>query len=123
MPKRKRSFGNEDINFSYTAGQAGGDGVLFNVKDISKDHGTFPDIRITYGIKEFLLTGNLKETDEIYQQRVANISGLAAMRLKTSKDKWFVSMYIIIANNKKTVWACADTTSRPAIHLMFPDEY
>ena len=123
MSKRKRLFNPEDIIFSYTAKDAERDEVLFNIKEILRDSGIFPTIRITGGIKEFLLSGDLKETDEFYRQRVVNISVLAVRKLKSTKDRRFASFDVIVLDRKKTVWACVDTTSGPAIHLMFPDEY
>jgi len=123
MSKSKKIFNPDDIIYSYTAEDAERDEVLFNVKEILKDYGIFPVIRITSGIKEFLLLGDLKETDETYRRRVVNISALAVKQLKNSKNNWFASFNVIVAEIQKTVWACVDTTSGPAIHIMLPEEY
>lgn len=61
------------------------------------------ELHITFNerAQEFLLSGDLKETDEFYRQRLVNISVLAVRQLKSSKDRWFASLNVIVAERQK----------------------
>ena len=111
----------DDIIYSYSAEDAERDGILHNIKHILENEGI--TVRITPGIKDYLLTGDLQETDRIYRNRVREIAQIAITELKKTRGDWFAQFKLEIDNYSKKVWACVDTTSGPAIHIMFPEEY
>ena len=62
----------DDVIYSYSAEDAERDGILHNIMHILENEAV--TVRITAGIKDYLLTGDLEETDRIYRNRVREIA-------------------------------------------------
>jgi hypothetical protein len=111
----------DDIIYSYTAEDAESDEILHNITNLL--HNQSVTVRITSGIKDYLLVGDLEEMDEIYITRVREIAKLAITKLRNSEGDWFSTFKFDIEKSSAEIWACVDTTSGPAIHIMLPEEY
>jgi hypothetical protein len=111
----------DDIIYSYTAEDAESDGILHNITNILANDAV--TVRITSGIKDYLLSGDLEETDESYKARVREIAHLAITKLKNSDGDWLATFKFKVEKSHAEVWACVDTTSGPAIHILFLEEY
>jgi hypothetical protein len=112
--------------YSYTAKQAVEDGVLIEVnQELSKEAGYRWPVRITQGVSSLATpTEHEQRQGQSFAGRLWDILWMARVAISSVDSHEHVAPFDI-AFGRKTVrlWACLDTTSGPAIHVITPQEY
>jgi len=112
--------------YSYTAEQAIEDGILIEIApELSKKAGYRWPVRITQGVS------SLATPTEQEQQQGQNLTGrlwdilwvAKAMISNADPRDRIIPFDMTLGKRMARLWACLDTTSGPAIHIITPEEY
>ena len=116
----------EPIIYKYTAEQAKADGLLIEVDPpLRKEAGYRWPVRITTGVAT-LVTPEEEEVEEgqSLNGRLWDTLHMARIAISNADRREFVVPFeVILGGQTETLWACLDTTSGPAIHIIRPEEY
>lgn len=112
--------------YRYTAEQALADGALLEVDpQLRREAGYRWSVRITRGVAS-LLVPEEKERNEGQSQegRLWDVLWMARIAIDNADDRETIAPFeMILGKNTITLWACLDTTSGPAIHIIRPEEF
>jgi hypothetical protein len=114
------------IIHTYSAEQAVADGVLVDVeRELREEMGFRWPVRLSQNVagmvdpsKEDRLMGQSKEG------RLWDLLFVSQLAIKgADPDERIVGFDVILGQRTSRLWACLDTTSGPAIHIITPEEY
>jgi len=112
--------------YSYTARQAMEDGVLVELEDdLRREAGYRWPVRITQGIQA-LITPTQQEArqGQSTEGRLWDILFVARVAIQSAQpDDYLIPFEVSFSGKEITLWACLDTTSGAAIHIVLPEEY
>ena len=111
--------------YSYTAEQAVADGVLLEVdRDLSKEAGYRWPVRITQGVASLVQPTEEESLGQSTEGRLWDMLFMARIAILNADRHEHISPFeVILGEETVTLWACLDSTSGPAIHIIKPDEY
>ena len=111
--------------YSYTAEQAVEDGVLMEVdKDLCKEAGYRWPVRITQGVASLVQPTEEESLGQSTEGRLWDMLFMARIAILNADRHEHISPFeVILGEETVTLWACLDSTSGPAIHIIKPDEY
>ena len=116
----------EPIIFKYAAEQAMADGLLIEVDPpLRKEAGYRRPVRITIGVAS-LVTPEEEEVDagQSLNGRLWDTLHMARIAINNADRRDIVVPFEVnLGGQTATLWACLDTTSEPAIHIIRPEEY
>ena len=116
----------DELIYSYTAEQAMADGILLQVDpDLSKEAGYRWPVRITQGVAS--LVQSTEEEEQLGQStegRLWDVLFMARIAILNADPHEHITPFdVILGERTVALWACLDSTSGPAIHIIKPDEY
>ncbi len=116
----------DELIYSYTAEQAMADGILLQVDpDLSKEAGYRWPVRITQGVAS--LVQSTEEEEQLGQStegRLWDVLFMARIAILNAEPHEYITPFdVILGERTVALWACLDSTSGPAIHIIKPDEY
>ena len=118
------NFWGEPISV-YTAQEAVEDGTLIDVSEMAQEAGFSKAfaVRITTGVHE-LCTPPKSNKIQSYDGRLWDVLWMCRCAIKREpEDKGLIVFTLKIGRRIVSLWACLDTTSGPAIHIITPEEY
>jgi len=120
----KDSDGYDDIIFSYTAEQAMEDGILVDVTEMGHEAGFSKNfkVRVTRSVYD-ICTPPKSNKYESFDGRMWDVLWMAMNAVKRNRDDNFCKFVVRIGRKNISLFAVLDTTSGPAIHIMFPEDY
>ena len=112
--------------FSYSAEQAMDDGILIPVDTkLCKEAGYHWPVRITQGVASLVTPAEAEQSEgQSVEGRMWDtlwVARVAIMNAETHEQ--IVPFEVMFGGNTETLWACLDSTSGPAIHIIRPEEY
>ena len=115
----------DELIYSYTAEQAVADGVLLEVdRDLSKEAGYRWPVRITQGVASLVQPTEEESLGQSTEGRLWDMLFMARIAILNADRHEHISPFeVILGEETVTLWACLDSTSGPAIHIIKPDEY
>ena len=115
----------EPIIHKYTAEQAMAEGVLIEVDPpLRKEAGYRWPVRITIGVASLVTPEEEVDAGQSLNGRLWDTLHMARIAINNAERREFVVPFeVILGNQTATLWACLDTTSGPAIHIIRPEEY
>ena len=112
--------------YSYTAKQAVEDGVLVEInRELSKEAGYRWPVRVTQGVSSLAVpTEQEQQQGQSFAGRMWDILWVAHVAISNVDAHERIAPFDITFGKKIVrLWACVDTTSGPAIHIITPEEY
>ena len=112
--------------FTYSAEQAVADGVLVEVdRELREEMGYRWPVRLSQDMAAMV---NPSEEDRRMGQskegRLWDLLFVSKLALQgADPDERVVAFDILFGRRTSRLWACLDTTSGPAIHIITPEEY
>ena len=111
---------------SYSAEQAVSDGVLVEVDpELYEEAGYRWPVRITQGVASLVSPTEEEESrGQSLEGRLWDVLWMARVAiLNADSDEHIAPFDVMLGGKTATLWACVDTTSGPAIHIIKPEEY
>ena len=116
-----------EVIYSYTAEQAIEDGILVDVTEMAKEiFQVGCDMSWKYRISSNVHNACTppKNSTQDYNGRLWDVLNLARFAIrKAEKGSNLVEFVCKLGRKNFKLWACLDTTSGPAIHIITPEEY
>ena len=112
--------------YSYTAEQALEDAVLVEVDaELSKEAGYRWPVRITQGVASRVTPSEVEERQgQSIEGRLWDVLWMARIAIGNADPHEHIAPFdVILGEETERLWACIDTTSGPAIHIIMPEEY
>jgi len=112
--------------YSYDAKQAVEDGVLIEINPaLSQEAGYRWPVRISQGVSSLATpTEQEQQQGQSFSGRLWDILWMARITLSNANPGDYIVPFEVILGKRITrLWACLDTTSGPAIHIITPEEY
>ena len=125
MIERNKNTSEEPI-YSYPSEQATKDGVLIPVdRGLCKEAGYRWPVRITKGVALLVAPTAEEESEgQSLEGRLWDVLWMARIALRNAEPHDYIVPFDVRLGGKTvTLWACVDTTSDPAIHIVTPEEY
>jgi hypothetical protein len=123
-PQERDDF--ENPIYSYTARQAVEDGVLIELEDdLRREAGYRWPVRITPGVQA-LVTPTQQEArqGQSLEGRLWDVLFVARIAIQSAQGgETLIPFEVSFSGEEITLWACLDTTSGAAIHIILPEEY
>ena len=112
------------VIYRYTAAEAVQDGVLFDVDPaLSREAGYAIPVRITRGVQALVAPAEERE-GESAEGRLWDTLSTARIAIQNAEEyEWAAPFDVQLGEQTVRLWACLDTTSGPAIHIIKPEEY
>jgi hypothetical protein len=120
----KDADGYDDIIFAYTADQALEDGILADVTEMGHEAG-FPTslkVRVTRSVYD-ACTPPESNKIESFDGRMWDVLSLAINAVRCTTSESMTQFTVKIGRKNVNLYAALDTTSEPAVHIMFPEDY
>ena len=124
--KEKDAGGRKEVIYSYTAEQAMEDGILIEIDpQLRKEAGYYWPVRITQGVAALVTpTEEEKSQGQSQEGRLWDVLWMARVAINNADPcDYIVPFDVILGEKTVQLWACIDTTSGPAIHIIRPEEY
>ena len=112
--------------YSYTARQAVEDGVLIELEDeLRREAGYRWPVRITQGIQALVTTTQQEARQgQNTEGRLWDVLFVARVAIQSAQiGETLIPFEVSFSGQEVTLWACLDTTSGAAIHIVLPEEY
>ena len=120
----KDSSGYDDIIYSYTAEQAIEDGILADVTEMGHEAGFSKNfkVRVTRSVYDACIPPKSNKI-ESFDGRMWDVIWMAKNAVVRNKSDRMCQFIVRIGRKNVSLFAVLDTTSGPAIHIMFPEDY
>jgi len=120
----KDSSGYDDIIYSYTAEQAIEDGILADVTEMGHEAGFSKNfkVRVTRSVYDACIPPKSNKI-ESFDGRMWDVIWMAKNAVASNKSDRMCQFIVRIGRKNVSLFAVLDTTSGPAIHIMFPEDY
>ena len=122
----KERLSDEELVYSYSADEAMEDGILVPVDpNLCKEAGYGWPVRMTQGVAALVTPTEAEQNEgQSVEGRLWDVLWMARTAiLNADRHEYIVPFEVMFGDKVETLWACLDTTSRPAIHIILPDEY
>ena len=126
MGMMERNENQDWVIYSYTAEQAVADGVLVEVEqELREQMGFVWPVRLSQNVN--VMVNPSEEEQKFGQSREGRLWDVLYVAHNAIRDaepgESLVGFEITFGQRTSRLWACLDTTSGPAIHLITPEEY
>lgn len=114
------------VIYSYTAEEAVRDGVLIEVDPtVRQEAGYRWPVRLSQNVATFVTPRDEDLNDrQSLAGRLWDLMGAARIAISNADpEEYLVPFDVTLGSKAKRLWACLDTTSGPAIHIITPEEY